>query len=113
MKQILATIKPHRLEQVEQALHRLAHFPGFTIFPVQGHARGTGPHHAYAATEWNPDAQQSLVLMMYCDNAQASEAVEAIRLAAYTGNPGDGVIAVSDVDSIVRIRTGERDDEAV
>jgi len=113
MKQILAIIKTHRLEHVEQALHRLDRFPGFTLFETHGHPRGAGPHHAYAATEWNPDVHESLVLMMYCDDALVRPVTEAIRLAAHTGNPGDGMIAVSDVESIVRIRTGERDDAAV
>jgi nitrogen regulatory protein P-II 1 len=113
MKQIIAIIKPHRLERVEQALHRLEHFPGFTFFQSHGQARGSGSHHAYAATEWNPDAHDSLVLLMYCDDVLTPQVVEAIRLAAHTGNPGDGMIAVSDLENIVRIRTGERDDDAV
>lgn len=113
MKQILAIIKPHRLEPVEQALHRLDHFPGFTLFPAHGHPRGTGPNHAYAATEWNPDMHEGLVLMMYCADDLAAPIVEAIRLAGHTGNPGDGIIAVSNVESLVRIRTGELGDDAV
>jgi nitrogen regulatory protein P-II 1 len=113
MKQILGIIKPARLEAVEQALHGLDHLPGFTLFNGQGHARGTGSHHAYAATEWNPDAHDCIVLMMYCDDAHAEGIVAAIKTAAHTGNPGDGLIAVSDVDTLVRIRTGEHDDDAV
>lgn len=113
MKQILGTIKPARLEAVEQALHELDHLPGFTLFNGQGHARGTGSNHSYSASEWNPDAHDCIVLMMYCDDAHADEIVNAIKTAAYTGNTGDGIIAVSDVDTIVRIRTGELDDNAV
>jgi nitrogen regulatory protein P-II 1 len=56
MKQITAIVQPHRLERIEQALHGLAHLPGFTVFPAHGHPRGQGPHHAFAPTEWNPDA---------------------------------------------------------
>ncbi len=113
MKQIIAIIQPHRLDAVEDALHQLDHLPGFTLFQARGHARGSGPHHAFTASEWNPDAHDRLVLMIFCEDAQVQTVVEAIRAAAYTGLHGDGLIAVSDVDSILRIRTGEHDDEAI
>lgn len=113
MKQIIAVIKPHRLEPVAQALKLLDNHPGFTLFQAHGHQRGPGPHHADVAGEWQPVAHDNLVLMIYCDDSHALQVVETIRIAAHTGNPGDGLIAVSDVDSIVRIRTGVRDDDAV
>lgn len=113
MKQIIAIIQPHRLDDVEDALHLLDHLPGFTLFPAHGHPRGKGPHHAFMATEWNPDAHDRLVLMMFCEDGHVQKVVDAISNAARTGNPGDGVIAVSDVESILRIRTGERGDDAV
>ncbi len=113
MKQIIAIVQPHRLENIEQALHGLEHLPGFTIFPARGHPRGQGPHHAFAATEWNPDAHDRLVLMMFCADEHAQTVVEAIRAAAYTGNPGDGLIAVSELADVLRIRSGERGDAAL
>lgn len=113
MKQIIAIVQPHRLEAIEEALHALEHLPGFTIFPARGHPRGRGPLHAYAATEWNPDAHDRLVLLMFCADELAPRIVEAIRTAAYTGHPGDGLIAVVPMDDIVRIRTGERGDAAL
>lgn len=48
MKQIIAIIQPHRLEKVEEALHRLDHLPGFALFPAHGHPRGQGTQHAFA-----------------------------------------------------------------
>ncbi|MDQ9172299.1 P-II family nitrogen regulator [Oxalobacteraceae bacterium R-40] len=112
MKQIIAIIQPHRVEKVEDALHQLSHLPGFTLFPARGHARGHGEQHVFTGDEWNPDMHDRMVLLMLCPDDIAQAAVEAIRVAAYTGNPGDGLIAVSDVEGIVRIRTNERGDAA-
>ena len=113
MKQIFAIVQPHRLENIEQALHGLEHLPEFTIFPAHGHPRGQGPHHAFAPTEWNPDTHDRLVLIMFCADEQAQTVVEAIRAVAYTGNPGDGLIAVSELADVLRIRSGERGDVAL
>lgn len=113
MKQIIAIVQPHRLEAIEEALNALEHLPGFTIFPAHGHPRGRGPLHAYAATEWNPDAHDRLVLLMFCPDDLAASVVDAVRAAAHTGHPGDGLIAVVPMDDIVRIRSGERGDAAL
>lgn len=113
MKQIIAIVQPHRLENIESALHGLDPLPGFTLLPAHGHPRGQGPHHAFAATEWNPDAHDRLVLMMFCADEQAQSVVEAIRAAAYTGHAGDGLIAVSELADVLRIRSGERGDAAL
>jgi len=113
MKQIIAIVQPHRLENIEQAMHRLDPLPGFTIFPARGHPRGQGPRHAFVPTEWSPDTHDRLVLMMFCADEQALSVVEAIRAAAYTGNSGDGLIAVSELADVLRIRSGERGDAAL
>lgn len=113
MKQIIAIVQPHRLEQIEQALHDLEHLPGFTIFPARGHPRGQGPHHAYAPTEWDPEAHDRLVLLMFCPDELAQQVAETIRAAAHTGHPGDGLIAVSGLEDVLRIRSGERGDAAL
>lgn len=112
MKQIVGVIKPIRLEAVEQALHEIDHFPGFTLLYGKGNGRGSGIHHAYAATEWAP-AHDCNILIIYCDDAIADSIIETIKKAAYTGNPADGIISVSNVDTIVRIRTGELNNDAV
>ena len=113
MKQIIAMIQPHRLENVEQALHHMPHLPGFTLLQGRGHSRGQGSDHAFIPTEWNPDAHDRIVLMMFCEDALAQTLLDTIRQAAYTGNAGDGLIAITHVESLVRIRTGEQDDAAV
>ena len=112
MKQIVGVIKPIRFEAVEQALHEIDHFPGFTLLSGKGSGRGSGVHHAYAPTEWAP-ARDCNLLIIYCNDAQADEIVEAIKTAAYTVNPSDGLITVCNVDTILRIRTGEQNDDAV
>ncbi|WP_045227134.1 P-II family nitrogen regulator [Methyloterricola oryzae] len=113
MKQITAIIQPHRLEKVEEALHRLEHLPGFTILNARGHPRGKGPKGAFTAHEWAPDSHAQLVLLIICANEQGEEVVEAIRKAAYTGHPGDGLIAVSDVFNVLRISSGEQGPDAI
>jgi nitrogen regulatory protein P-II 1 len=113
MKQIIAIVQPHRLDTIEQALHGIEHLPGFTIFPARGHPRGRGPQHAFAATEWDPDIHERLVLILFCSDELAPRIAETIRTAAHTGNPGDGLIAVSSLDDVLRIRSGERGDAAL
>lgn len=112
MKQITAIFQPHRLEHVEQALHALPHLPGFTIHSARGHARGHGANHRHTSDEWAPDTHDKLVILVYCADEHAPAVVTAIRQAAHTGVPGDGVIAVTDLVDLVRIRTGERGDAA-
>jgi nitrogen regulatory protein P-II 1 len=113
VKQIISIVQPHRLEQIEQALHGLDHMAGFTIFQARGHSRGRGAQHAFVATEWNPAAHDRLVLMMFCPDDQADRVIETIRAAAHTGLPGDGLIAVSELGDALRIRSGERGDAAL
>ena len=112
MKQITAIIQPHRLEAVEQALHAVSHLPGFSIHASCGRARGQGDHRQFVSDEWNPDAHNRLVLIMFCRDEHATELVDAICASAHTGNRGDGMVAVTELAELVRIRTGERGDAA-
>ena len=112
MKQVTAIFQPHRLDQVEQALHELPHLPGFTIHSARGHARGHGADHRHTSDEWAPDMHDKLVMLVYCAEEHVPAVVAAIRQAAYTGVPGDGIIAVTELVDLVRIRTGERGDAA-
>ena len=113
MKQITAIFRPHRLEAVEAKLHELQHLPGFTIFPARGHPRGHGHDHHFADDEWNPDSHQQTVLIAFCNDADAAGIVDAITKAAHTGHSGDGIVGVSELTDVVRIRTGERADAAL
>ncbi len=88
MKQITAMIRPHRLDAVETALETLPHCPGFTVHDV-------------------------LVLLILCQDDDASAIVDAVAAAARTGQPGDGMVGVVELVTAVRIRTGERDAAAL
>ena len=113
MRQITAVIQPHMLSKVEHALHALPRFPGFTLLRAKGHRRGTAAAHAYHPTEWDMDAHDKVMLVILCSDELAPLIVDAIRLNAHTGLPGDGIIAVCEATEVVRVRTGERGDDAV
>jgi nitrogen regulatory protein P-II 1 len=113
MKQITAIIRPHRLDAVEAALEALPHLPGFTVSAANGHPRGHGPDHRFAADEWNPHAHEMSIILVWCADADAEAIVAAIAGAARTGQPGDGMIGVAELATAVRIRTGERDAAAL
>lgn len=113
MKQIIAIIKPVAVERVEHALHELDHFPGFTLLHVRGESRGRAPGHVYAPAEWDFEEHDNAMMLMFCADEFAPRVIDAIRNAARTGHPGDGVIAVSEISEMVRIRTDERGAAAV
>lgn len=113
MKQITAIIRPHRLDAVEAALHEQPHLPGLTILPSLGHPRGHGNDHHFASDEWNPDSHQQIVLLVFCVDEDAAGIVNAIAKAAHTGLSGDGIVGVTELLDVVRIRTGERANAAL
>lgn len=113
MKQIIVIINPAVVERVEHALHELGHFPGFTLLRVKGESRGQAPGHAYAPSEWDIEQRGNTMLFIFCADDLAPAVVDTIRQAAHTGRPGDGVIAISEISEMVRIRTGESGDAAV
>ena len=113
MKQITAIIQPHMLGKVEHALHALPHFPGFTLLRAKGHGRGRAAGHTYHPTEWDLDEHNKVALFILCSDEFAPPIVDAIRQGAHTGLPGDGIISVCEATEVVRIRTGERGDDAV
>lgn len=113
MKEIKAFIQPFMRADVLDALEQIPDLPGMTISEVSGWGRSRaahtdspvhmGPHHTA------PKVKLEIVVA----DALADEIVETVAEAAHTGNPGDGKIFVSEVGEAVRIRTGERDDEAL
>jgi len=113
MKQITAIIQPHMLSKVEHALHALPHFPGFTLLRAKGHGRGRALGHAWQPTESDLDEHNNVALFIVCSDEMAPRIVETIRQNAHTGLPGDGIVAVAEATEVVRIRTGERGDDAV
>ncbi len=113
MKAIHAIIQPHMLEKVMDALHALPHFPGVTVSECLGQGRGLGAGGEYVATEQTIGLHKMTRLELVSGDEAASEIARVILKAAHTGNPADGVIVVTNVRYVVRIRTGQEQDEAV
>ena len=113
MKEIKAILQPHALHRVMDALHQLPHFPGVTVSDCQGQGRGRGKDQRFLADTETIFFSKRTKLEIFCADALCDEIVRAIREAAHTGNPGDGVIMVVDLPRVVRIRTGEEQDQAL
>ena len=113
MKEIKAVIQPHMLSRVMEALHAVPHFPGITVSDCQGQGRGRGTGGQFHATQETIFFKKMTKLEMFCGDDVCDDLVEVIEAAAHTGNPGDGVIMVVDLPRVVRIRTGQEQDEAV
>ncbi len=112
MMLITAIIKAHRVEAVTEAL-KDAGVTGMTITDVQGFGRQRGHTEVYRGSEYNVDFLPKVRVDVVVDDDQADRVVEAIANAARTGRIGDGKIFVSTIESAVRIRTGERDSDAI
>jgi nitrogen regulatory protein P-II 2 len=106
MKYIVAIIKPHRLEEVREALDALG-IQGITVTEVKGHGRQGGHTEFYRGAEYKVNFIPKIRLDIAVDSALAAKAVEAIRSAALTGQIGDGKIFVLGLEQAMRIRTGE------
>ncbi len=113
MKEIKAIIQPHMLSKVMEALHAGPHFPGITVSDCHGQGRGRGAGGAYVPTAESIFPARMTKLELFCPDAQCDELVNAIQRAAHTGNAGDGVIVVADLQRAVRIRTGQEQNGAV
>lgn len=112
MKEIKATIQPHMLSKVMSALHELPSFPGVTVFKCEGQGRGKGPNGIYIAVGDGPFFRAKERLEIICHDDQAANIVATIVRNAHTGNPGDGIVSVSTLDSVRGIRTNEEYSDA-
>lgn len=104
MKRIEAYLAPHRLTAVIHQLHELPRFPGLTVTNAhgQGHGRGEGGHYAY-----DEDCLTYLdrkLLIVICEDIEAKVIAELIATVAHTGNRGDGIVVISEVSEVLRIR---------
>jgi nitrogen regulatory protein P-II 1 len=113
MKQVKAIIQPHMTDRVSNALHELPHFPGMTVFEVSGQGRGRGEGGAYLPTEETIFYERRKLIEIVCGDEAAESIAETIRQAARTGTRGDGLIVITDIDTVIRIRSGERQEKAV
>lgn len=113
MKAIKAIIQPHMLDRVVRALHELPHFPGLTLQQADGQARGRGPQGAYLADEEGVSYHKKAVVAIVCTDEQTDQFVETIRAAAHTGRAGDGIVFVTEIVQVVRIGSGEQQEQAL
>ena len=112
MKQITAVVKPFKLEEVREALGQVG-VTGLTVTEVKGFGRQKGHTELYRGAEYVVDFLPKVKLEVVVKDADVDRCVEAIVRAAKTGKIGDGKIFVTAVEHVVRIRTGETDDNAV
>ncbi|WP_456428665.1 P-II family nitrogen regulator [Nitratifractor sp.] len=113
MRKIEAIIKPFKLDDVKEALLE-AGIEGMTVSEVKGYGRQQGHNELYRGAEYVVDFLPKLKIEIVVSNEEYMQAaVKAIQEAARTGKIGDGKIFVSPVEHVVRIRTGEEDEEAL
>ena len=112
MKKVEAIIKPFKLDEVKEALHDVG-VTGMTVTEAKGFGRQKGHTELYRGAEYIVDFLPKVKIEVVVDDGLAERAVEAIQNAAATGRIGDGKIFVMPVDRAVRIRTGERDSDAI
>ena len=112
MKKVEAIIRPFKLEDVKLALVN-AGIVGMTVSEVRGFGRQKGQVERYRGSEFTVEFLQKLKLEIVVDDAQVDTVIGAIQDAARTGEIGDGKIFISPIDSVIRIRTGDRDSSAI
>jgi nitrogen regulatory protein P-II 1 len=112
MKKIEAVIKPFKLDEVKEALHEVG-LQGITVVEAKGFGRQKGHTELYRGAEYVVDFLPKVKIEVVCEDAVVERAVEAIINSARTGRIGDGKIFVSSVEEVIRIRTGERGEDAI
>ena len=112
MKIVMAIIKPFKLEEVRDALTAIG-VHGLTVTEVKGYGRQKGHTEIYRGAEYAVSFLPKLKIEVAVNAEMADKVVEAIAATARTGQIGDGKIFVYDLDSAVRIRTGEKDKDAL
>lgn len=112
MKKIEAIIKPFKLEDVKDALADIG-ITGMTVSEVKGYGRQKGHSELYRGAEYVVDFIPKIKMELIIAAEQVDTVISTIVEAARTGKIGDGKIFVSDIDKIIRIRTGETDNEAI
>ena len=112
MKLVTAVIKPHKWEDVREALETFG-VTGMTVSEVSGYGRQKGHTEVYRGAEYDIALVPKIRIEIVVDDADSGAVVEAICKAAQTGKIGDGKVWVASVDSVVRVRTGDRDEAAI
>lgn len=112
MKKIEAIIKPFKLDEVKDALSEVG-IQGMTVTEVKGFGRTGGKKEVYRGSAYVVDFVPKVKLEIVVPEAMVKEVIDAIEKSAKTGRIGDGKIFVLPIDEAVRIRTGERGEEAI
>ena len=112
MKLITAVIKPHKLEEVKAALAGFG-VQGLTISEASGFGRQKGKTEVYRGTEYTVDVVPKTRIEVLCDLFDAEDVANVIVAAARTGKIGDGKVWITEVDRVIRIRTGEVGEDAL
>ncbi len=112
MKKIEAIVKPFKLDDVVEALSEIG-VEGVSVTEIRGFGRQKGRTEIYKGAEYVVDFLPKTKIEIVINDDLVDQAIEAITRAAKTGKIGDGKIFVSNIEAVVRIRTGERDEEAI
>jgi nitrogen regulatory protein P-II 1 len=112
MKLVTAIIKPFTLDEVKAALEQIGVL-GMTVSEVQGYGRQKGHTEVYRGAEYSVDFVPKVRVEVLVDDVAADKTVEAIVETARTGKIGDGKVWVTPVETVVRVRTGERGTDAL
>jgi nitrogen regulatory protein P-II 2 len=112
MKMIAATIRPSKFPDVKDALLK-SHFNRMTVFNVTGCAKWENSSGNYGGSSAEANLVGKVRIEIACNDDKVQSIIDVIRLAASSGNSGDGVIVVSDIQQCFRIRTGEQGPEAL
>ncbi len=112
MKLVTAVIKPHKWEDVRQALEAVG-VTGMTVSEVSGYGRQKGHTEVYRGAEYEISLVPKIRLEVAVHDDDVTTIVETIESSARTGRIGDGKVWVSPLDTVVRVRTGDRDSEAL
>ena len=112
MKKIESIIRPFKLEDVKIALVNSG-IVGMTVSEVRGFGRQKGQVERYRGSEFTVEFLQKLKVEVVVEDEKVNSVIDAIAEAAKTGEIGDGKIFITSIDSVVRIRTGDKDEEAL
>ncbi len=112
MKKIEAIIKPFKLDEVKDELNNVGVL-GLTVTEVKGYGRQKGHTELYRGAEYAVDFLPKIKIELIISDTLVEEVVEVIKIKAHTGRIGDGKIFISNIDEVIRIRTGESGKNAI
>ena len=112
MKLVTAVIKPHKWEDVRTALEAVG-VTGMTVSEVSGYGRQKGHTEVYRGAEYDIALVPKIRIEIVADDGDSEDILGIIQKTAQTGRIGDGKVWVSSIDSVIRVRTGDRDEAAI